>query len=105
MADSLENELHELRSLFWSERDPDGRVFAPLADAYRRQGDLAQALDLLREMDPSIDVRREERVVRDGVVTSAGVAAGIDMAFSIVEDLFGRAVADETAHYIEYPRA
>ena len=49
MADSLEKEIHELRSLFWSERDPDGRVFAPLADAYRRQGDLAQALELLRD--------------------------------------------------------
>ena len=49
MADSLEKEIHELRSLFWSERDPDGRVFAPLADAYRRQGDLVQALELLRD--------------------------------------------------------
>ena len=49
MADSLEKEIHELRALFWSERDPDGRVFAPLADAYRRQGDLVQALELLRD--------------------------------------------------------
>ena len=43
--------------------------------------------------------------VEDGVITSAGVAAGIDMAFSVVESLFGREVADETARYIEYPRA
>lgn len=49
MADSLEKEIRELRSLFWSERDPGGRVFAPLADACRRQGDLVQALELLRE--------------------------------------------------------
>jgi len=63
------------------------------------------ALDLLKETDPSIDVQREERVVRDGVVTSAGVSAGIDMAFAIVEDLHGKEVADETARYIEYPRA
>jgi hypothetical protein len=27
------------------------------------------------------------------------------MGFSVVESLCGRAVADETAHYIEYPRA
>ena len=40
----------------------------------------------------------------DGVVTSAGVSAGIDMAFTLVERLCGRDVADETAHYIEYPR-
>ncbi len=63
------------------------------------------ALDLLSEIDPSIEVRREERVVHDGVITSAGVSAGIDMAFEVVEDLHGKAVADETAHYIDYPRA
>ena len=62
------------------------------------------ALDLLTEIDSSIIVERGERVVRDGVVTSAGVAAGIDMAFSIVETLHGRDVADETARYIEYTR-
>lgn len=62
------------------------------------------ALDLLAELDPTIDVRRAERVVHDGVVTSAGVAAGIDMAFSVVESLHGAAVANETARYIEYPR-
>ena len=33
-----------------------------------------------------------------------GVAAGIDMAFRVVESLHGKGVADETAHYIEYPR-
>lgn len=62
------------------------------------------ALDLLASLDPTITVERERRVVEDGIVTSAGVAAGIDMALSIVESLHGRAVADETAHYIEYPR-
>ena len=49
MAESLEKEIEELRTLFWSERDPEGRVFAPLADAYRRQGDLDQALEVLRD--------------------------------------------------------
>ena len=43
-------------------------------------------------------------LVEDGIITSAGVASGIDMAFGVVERLFGRAVADETAHYIEYRR-
>ena len=42
-------------------------------------------------------------MVDDGVVTSAGVAAGMDMAFYMVEKLCGRAIAEETAHYIEYP--
>jgi transcriptional regulator GlxA family with amidase domain len=62
-------------------------------------------LDLLASLDPTIQVQRDTRVVSDVVVTSAGVSAGIDMAFSVVERLCGRAVADETAHYIEYPRA
>ena len=59
-------------------------------------------LDLLASLDPTIQIQREMRVVSDGVVTSAGVSAGIDMAFEVVERLCGRAVADETAHYIEY---
>jgi transcriptional regulator GlxA family with amidase domain len=62
------------------------------------------ALDLLASLDPSITVEREVRVVSDGIVTSAGVSAGIDMAFEVVERLCGRDVADETAHYIDYPR-
>ena len=62
------------------------------------------ALDLLATVDPTVTVERKERVVTDGIVTSAGVAAGIDMAFTVVEDFFGREVADETARYIDYPR-
>lgn len=62
------------------------------------------ALDLLGQVDPSIQVQRDARVVDDGIVTSAGVSAGIDMAFAVVEAMHGRAVADETAHYIDYPR-
>jgi transcriptional regulator GlxA family with amidase domain len=63
------------------------------------------AYDLLASLDPSITVRRDVRVVHDGVISSAGVSAGIDMAFDVVEMLHGREVADETAAYIEYPRA
>ena len=40
-----------------------------------------QSLSLLRELDPTIDVRSEDRFVDDGdLITSAGVSAGIDMA-------------------------
>ena len=60
------------------------------------------ALDLLGSIG-SVRVDRDRRVVDDGVVTSAGVASGIDMAFYVVETLFGREVAQETARYIEYP--
>ncbi len=62
------------------------------------------ALDLLGTIDPSIAVDRESRYVDDGIITSAGVSAGIDMAFYVVEQLCGREVADETAHYVDYPR-
>jgi transcriptional regulator GlxA family with amidase domain len=62
------------------------------------------ALDLLASLDPTIQVERDRRVVEDGIITSAGVSAGIDMALAVVESLCGRAVADETARYIEYPR-
>ena len=62
------------------------------------------AYDLLASLDRSIDVVRNERVVHDGVVSSAGVSAGIDMAFDVVERLCGKAVADETARYIEFRR-
>jgi transcriptional regulator GlxA family with amidase domain len=62
------------------------------------------ALDLLDTLDVG-RVERDLRVVDDGVITSAGVASGIDMAFYVVERLCGAAVADETARYIEYRRA
>lgn len=62
------------------------------------------ALDLLESLGTGAKVERELRVVDDGVITSAGVASGIDMAFYVVERLCGREVADETARYIEYRR-
>ena len=62
------------------------------------------ALDLLANLDRSVQVESTRRVVDDGVVTSAGVSAGIDMALELVEDLCGREVADDTARYMEYSR-
>jgi len=59
---------------------------------------------LLASLDSTIFVERHLRVVHDGIVTSAGVAAGIDMALSVVESIHGKAVSDETAKYIEFPR-
>jgi transcriptional regulator GlxA family with amidase domain len=62
------------------------------------------ALDLLASLDAGLRVERDARVVDDGIITSAGVASGMDMAFHVVERLFGHAVANETARYIEYRR-
>ena len=62
------------------------------------------AYDLLATIDPTISVDRDVRVAGTGPITSAGVSAGIDMSLSVVERLFGKEVADETAHYIEFAR-
>jgi len=62
------------------------------------------SFDRLAELAPDAKLERDSRFVDDGVWTSAGVAAGIDLAFHIVETLCGRDVADDTARYIEYPR-
>lgn len=62
------------------------------------------ALDLLAEIAPDVTVQRETRVVDNGdLITSAGVAAGIDMTFHIVARMLGNEVAEEAAHYMEYP--
>ena len=49
MPDSLKDEIRILSRSFRSERDPDGRAFAPLADAYLRSGDVAKAEEVVRE--------------------------------------------------------
>lgn len=49
MPETVELEIRQLRSLLWSDRDPQGRAFAPLADAYRRAGELEQALEVVRD--------------------------------------------------------
>jgi len=62
------------------------------------------ALELLKTIDPTIQVEHGGRFVDDGVMTSAGISAGIDLALGVVERVSGAAVADETAHYMEYRR-
>ncbi len=60
------------------------------------------ALEMLRAMDDSIDVQAEQRFIDDGVITSAGVSAGIDMSLAVVEKLHGLDVATDTARFMEY---
>jgi transcriptional regulator GlxA family with amidase domain len=61
------------------------------------------ALDLLRELDPSIDVRDAERFVDSGeVITAAGVSAGIDMALHLVARLQSVERAKEVRRGIQY---
>lgn len=61
------------------------------------------ALDQLAEIDPTIDIRRDERFVDDGdIVTAAGVSAGIDMALHLIARLAGTDRAREVRRYIQY---
>jgi transcriptional regulator GlxA family with amidase domain len=66
------------------------------------------ALNLLQQISDSrragISVQHHLRFVDDGVITSAGVSAGIDMALHVVQEICGAPVAAETAHYMEYKR-
>jgi transcriptional regulator GlxA family with amidase domain len=61
------------------------------------------SLDLLQELDPSIELRPDDRFVDDGdVITSAGVSAGIDMALHLVARLAGVERAREVRRGIQY---
>lgn len=60
-------------------------------------------LDLLAELDPTIEVRPADRFVDSGeIVTAAGVSAGIDMALHLVARLHSVERAREVRRYIEY---
>ena len=60
-------------------------------------------LDTLAALDPSIDVRPDDRFVDDGdVITSAGVSAGIDMALHLVVRLAGADRARQVRRGIQY---
>jgi transcriptional regulator GlxA family with amidase domain len=61
------------------------------------------ALDELRALDPTVQVRASDRWVDDGdVITSAGVSAGIDMALHLVARLAGADRARQVRRGIQY---
>ena len=61
------------------------------------------SLDLLSRLDPTIEVRPDDRFVDDGsVITSAGISAGIDMALHLVGRLAGAERARQVRRYIQY---
>lgn len=62
-----------------------------------------QALDLLRELAPNTTVVGDRRFVDNGkIITSGGIAAGIDMSLYVVGKLLGTAAAEKTANHMEY---
>ncbi|RXK85736.1 DJ-1/PfpI family protein [Filimonas effusa] len=57
----------------------------------------------VEEEYPAIEMIRNTKYVEDGkIITSAGISAGIDMSFFIVQKLLGKNVAVETAKRMEY---
>lgn len=63
-----------------------------------------RSLDLLAELCPEVTVDPGAQVVDEGkVMTSAGIAAGIDLALLIVGHCYGEAVARAAARHMEYP--
>lgn len=47
--DAIASEIEALERQRWSRSDPDGRAFAPLADAHRRRGELGWAREIVEE--------------------------------------------------------
>ncbi len=62
-----------------------------------------RSLEVLRESFPLVTVEDQLHVVEDGnLLTSAGIAAGLDLALKVVERYYGEAVARATARQMEY---
>ena len=63
-----------------------------------------RSLELLQELFPDVSVDSAAQVVDQGrIMTSAGIAAGIDLALLIVARRHGGAVARAAARHMEYP--
>ena len=61
-------------------------------------------LDRMQELVPKVTVDRQVHFVEEeGLFSSAGISAGIDMSLRVVARYFGEAVARATARHMEYP--
>jgi transcriptional regulator GlxA family with amidase domain len=64
------------------------------------------SLELLKDLEPTVEVRADDRYVDDGdLITSSGVSAGIDMALHLVARLVSVERAREVRRYIQYDPA
>ena len=60
--------------------------------------------DDVQKLAPKARIRPNNRYTDNGkILTSAGVAAGIDLSFYLLEKIHGTEVAQKTARYMEYP--
>ena len=63
-----------------------------------------RSLDWMAQSFPQTTVVRDQHVVDDGgLISSAGISAGIDMALTVVARYCGETVARATARHMEYP--
>jgi len=62
------------------------------------------ALDLLKSIEPNCTIKDQRFVDNGRIIVSAGVSAGIDMAFHILEQDYGSEIGAKTAKYIEYEK-
>jgi transcriptional regulator GlxA family with amidase domain len=61
------------------------------------------SIDLLTRIAPNTTIHADRRYVDNGqIILSAGISAGIDMSFHVVERLLGNEQAMETARHMEY---
>jgi transcriptional regulator GlxA family with amidase domain len=111
-------QLHDATRLEWIRRRRDeGTLMTSVCTGslvYAAAGILAgraatthwASLDLLAQLDPSIELQPDARFVDSGeVITSAGVSAGIDMALHLVARLAGRERARQVRRAIQYDPA
>jgi transcriptional regulator GlxA family with amidase domain len=62
-----------------------------------------QALKLMQTKYPDVKVQSGLRFVEGGkIATAGGLTSGIDLALHVVERYYGRAVAQQTAEFMEY---
>jgi tetratricopeptide (TPR) repeat protein len=87
VSDPIDQEIRILRAIFWSERDPEGRAFVPLADAYLRRGDPQEALSLLEDGLGRHPDFSTAHLVAARVHRALGNTAGVGSALDAVLDL------------------
>jgi len=87
VPESLTQQIDRLQDVFFSERDPTGRAFVPLADAYRRVGELDRALEVIEEGLGSNPDFASGHVVAGWVHADRGDKDGAIQAFERVLEL------------------
>jgi transcriptional regulator GlxA family with amidase domain len=92
--------LRDPAHLDWIRRQ---RATAPLLTSVCTGSLVYAAAGLLAGLDPTIQLRPDDRFVDDGdLITSAGVSAGIDMALHLVARLAGVERARQIRRGIQY---